>query len=369
MQTLDAVLAFAITMLILSMVVTTLVETLHRILRLRERGLELLLERFYDRVIAARNAGPRDPAVRTAFIQAMTANRAPAGKTPLGLIWAGRRLDELGVQAFMERLGGTPYGASIVNAAVAAGDQALTAALKDVSQKFEAFGREASAYFESRARLVSVIIGILLAIAVNVNAFTLFTTFMRNPDVAQAVIEKREAADKSYLQLQQRTRQVQESPASAPPIGGAASKAVPESGAKGASDDPEKMLQDARKKVDDAVKDLKGVGVPIGREGDVFESIRSSVTNARELLGLLLGGLLVGLGAPFWYRLVQGLMSLRSMLRGRSTGAGPGGDALQPASRAERAVSQPQTPIEAFVAAREAANVHSPLRPPEEPVG
>ena len=41
MRSLDAALAFAITMLVLAMVVTTLVETLHRIFGLREKGLAL----------------------------------------------------------------------------------------------------------------------------------------------------------------------------------------------------------------------------------------------------------------------------------------------------------------------------------------
>jgi hypothetical protein len=41
MQGLDAALAFGITMLVLAMVVTTIVETLHRIFGLREKGLAL----------------------------------------------------------------------------------------------------------------------------------------------------------------------------------------------------------------------------------------------------------------------------------------------------------------------------------------
>ena len=360
MQTLDAILAFAITMLMLAMVVTTLVETLHRFLRLREKGLQLLLERFYDRVIAARNAGPRDAGVRLAFVQAMSANRAPTGDTWLRRIWAGHRLDELGVQGFMERLGSTPFGASIVSAAAVEGDQALTAALKDVSQKFEAFGQEASTYFEARARLVSVIVGIVLAIGVNINAFTLFTTFMHNPDVAQAVIKQGEAVNKAYQDFE-RTREAQQSAGSS--TGGTAAQG-------NTNVDVQKIVEEERKKVEKAVTDLRGVGVPIGRAGDlwsVFGDIEKSLTSGRELLGLLLGGLLIGLGAPFWYRLVDGLVNIRSILGGRGSGAGA--DAVPPASRAERAVAQPQTAIEAFVASREAANVNSPLHPPEEPVG
>lgn len=227
MQSLDAALAFAITMLILSMVVTTIVETIHRIRGLREKGLELLLGRFYDRIIAARGLGAGDAGSRQAFIEMMTVNRAPIGDAPLrprasatpeaddktedtkllSWVWGGRRLGKLGAMAFMERLGGSAYGASIVNQAAAAGDQAVLATLKDLTQKFEAFRRESSEYFESRARLVSVLVALVLAVALNVNAFTLFDTFMRNPEVARAVIDKGSAAQGQYVEL---NRQLQE---------------------------------------------------------------------------------------------------------------------------------------------------------------
>ena len=52
MHWLNAALAFAITMLILSMVVSTLVETLHRFLRLRADGLRIMLGKLFDDVVA-----------------------------------------------------------------------------------------------------------------------------------------------------------------------------------------------------------------------------------------------------------------------------------------------------------------------------
>jgi hypothetical protein len=360
MQSLDAALAFAITMLVLSMVVTTLVETLHRFLRLRENGLELLLGNFYDRVVARRGTAPPDPAMRLAFIQAMTANRAPAGDTFLSRIWAGGRLGELGVQPFMERLGGTSFGATIVNNAAVAGEQAIAQALKDVSQKFEAFGREASVYFEARARLVSVIVGIVLAFAVNVNAFALFDTFMRQPDVAEAVIKRGSEVQKAFERLKESANEVDTS-AKPDPANGAA-------GSRQSADEARKAMDEARQQVDQAVKSLSGVGVPIGWSPAAF---RSATTNPWAItyafFGLLLGGLLVGLGAPFWYNAVRGLTNIRTLIRGRA--AEPAAAQAHAAGGAERLVAQPQTPVEAFVAARAAADLDTPLRPPEEPVG
>ena len=51
MAWLNAALAFAITFLILSMVASVFVETLHRFLGMRERGLKLLVGQYYDRVL------------------------------------------------------------------------------------------------------------------------------------------------------------------------------------------------------------------------------------------------------------------------------------------------------------------------------
>src|SRR5688572_24478670 len=218
MQALNAALAFAITMLVLSMVVTTLVETLHRIFGLREKALAILLGNFYDRILYSRSGSAlRGDGDRRTFIEMMTINRGPVGRAPmtalsrhlgidsvsedrkfLNWIWSGRRLGSLSLTAFMERLGGSDYGVQLVSHAGAAGDKGVEWVLKDIAQKFDAFGAEASQYFESRARLLSVIVGFVLAFAINVNAFVLFETFMKRPDVTEAVIARGESATQNY---------------------------------------------------------------------------------------------------------------------------------------------------------------------------
>ena len=107
------------------------------------------------------------------------------GPEVLNWIWSGRRLGSLSLTAFMERLGGSEYGAQLVTQASTAGEKGIEWVLKDVAQKFDAFGAEASEDFESRARLLSVIVGFVLAFAINVNAIALFETFMKRPDVTR----------------------------------------------------------------------------------------------------------------------------------------------------------------------------------------
>jgi hypothetical protein len=369
MQALDAALAFAITMLILAMVVTTLVETLHRLFGLREKGLAILLGNFYDRVLFSRSGGVlRGTDDRRAFIEMMTINRGPVGKAPmtasnrslnldsiaedrkfLNWIWSGRRLGSLSLTAFMERLGGSEYGAQLVTQASAAGEKGIEWVLKDVTQKFDAFGAEASEYFESRARLLSVIVGFVLAFAINVNAIALFETFMKRPDVTQAVIARGESVTKSYENLQ---KQVDALNASA--------QASPNAEARAS-------VQRAADEAAAAVEGLQSVGVPIGWNTQSVVDFRRSWT--MSLLGLLLGGLLIGLGGPFWYKAVQTLTGARAFSR-RDQGATDAQSTVTTATPAPSAPNQvPSTPIDAFHAALGATLAAGELRPFEEAVG
>ncbi len=77
MTWLNAALAFAITFLILSIVASVFVETIHRFAGLREKRLKLLLGQYHDRVLAQFVKGTdADPAqFKKTFLDAMTFNR------------------------------------------------------------------------------------------------------------------------------------------------------------------------------------------------------------------------------------------------------------------------------------------------------
>jgi len=378
MQALDAALAFAITMLILAMVVTTLVETLHRLFGLREKGLAILLGNFYDRILASRSggllrgAGDARADARRAFIEMMTINRGPVGQAPmtalnrslvvdassedrkfLNWIWSGRRLGSLTLTAFMERLGGSEYGAQLVTQASTAGEKGIEWVLKDVAQKFDAFGAEASEYFESRARLLSVIVGFVLAFAINVNALALFETFMKRPDVTQSVIARGESATKSYETLQQQVNTLK-----------ASAKET-------TSEEARATVQKAADEAAAAVESLQSVGVPIGWNTESVADLRRSPM--MSVLGLFLGGLLIGLGGPFWYKAVQTLTGVRSFTRRDKGSADAGATATTTTAAAAAAAAapnqMPNTPIDAFHAALGATLAAGELRPFEEAVG
>jgi hypothetical protein len=443
MQILETALAFAMTMLVLSLICSSFVEIIHRIFSMREAGLKYVLGQLFDQVLARHlksedvaklakdwklpDVANLDPkalleAVRASFVVRMSSNRAPMGVTPnatptsdtessptppseasspkppsfkdrvAGLwqrvsLWSGRDLTSLTPTEFMERLGSMDVGKTLkeVNDAAnteaqkvgAAAAGAVDAILTDVAQKFEAFGKEASSYFEGRARLLSVTVAIVLAFAINIDAVELFKTFLRDPAVRASVIEQMEAV----------TAQQREAAARA--------QSIPAANTPEEVEKLKKDLRDEIAKTQKTVAQLSELGVPIGwdkakmtlipfprlpicknQEGVTREIARGETCLAverqvRDWLGalklfgsLLLGGILVGLGGPFWYNAVSGLANIRNIAR-EMTGAGttagapvsaaqpPGQPPVQALGGPDRA--QPTTPVGAFNVARAAA--------------
>jgi hypothetical protein len=476
MQLIEAALAFAITMLALSLVVSSFVEIIHRVLSMREAGLKYVLGQMFDQVIRKhlddgeilklvnRSKPPTErltnltaealKTFRDSFAERMSANRAPMGVTPRATpaapaaslpqpetksalwskirrwilddpnfdkiepalvkvesllskawslllniwsrlpgirLWNGRDLAAMTPAEFMERLGSMEYvGPAIAEVNTAANEKAQQAAqkaggaaadpvnvaLKDVAQKFEAFGKEASVYFEGRARLLSVVVAIALAFLAHVDAVDLFRTYLRDPNARAKVIEQAEAVTAQYKAAKDAAEAVKQ-------IVPDANAGPPEVKAQ-----VEKIRQewtDAIGKVDETVKQYADLGVPLGwnperlaraemfawvwtckdpnkPKGEGFESLWKDCAKNQwqkepqlfRVPGVLsvwfylfLGGLLVGLGAPFWYSAVTGLTNLRNTARGTTSA-----DA-QTRAGALVAVGagtvQPVTPVDAFL--------------------
>lgn len=423
MQLIEAALAFAITMLALSLVVSSFVEIIHRIFSMREAGLKYVLGQMFDQVLAKyvapaiARAVAADPAIaaaarsdrirelltgaRTAFVERMSANRAPMGVTPKATptdpaaqvannprgafgLWSGRDLAAMTPAEFMERLGSIDVGQAIADADAAATNaareagataaDAVNVVLKDVAQKFEAFGREASVYFEGRARLLSVAVAIALAFLAHVDAVDLFRTYLRDPNARAKVIEQSEAVTARYKAAKDAADAVKD-------IVKDANAAPPDVKAQ-----VEKIRQDwteAIGKVDATVKQYADLGVPLGWNDERIERARMSQwawtckdPNKQEGEGLgslwkdcgknqwrreiwvqvptspgvwfylFLGGLLVGLGAPFWYNAVTGLTNIRNAARG--TASADAQTRAGVAAAAGAGTTQPATPVDIF---------------------
>jgi hypothetical protein len=441
MQILESALAFAITMLVLSLTCSSFVEIVHRIFSMREAGLQYMLgqmfdqvlEKYFDKYQAAipNYAEAGTDQIRQSFVERMSSNRAPMGVTPNELptdpnpgnpaakaarsraarqpaaaasasylqkaknlairllqachLWNGRELASMTSAEFMERLGSTDFGAAIKQANKDLGAGAadtVDAVLKDIAQKFDALGKEAASYFEGRARLLSVCVAIVLAFAIRIDAIELFNTFLRDPNARNKVIEQTQAVTAQYKAMTDAATALQ-------------TNASPE--AKQQVEDLRKDLTSTINATRGTVKQYADLGLPIGWTKEnatlnpwALTCSAGGVTRVEangescktgeaagyvgwgavlRLVGsLLLGGLLIGLGAPFWYDAVTGLTNIRSTVQqvsggGQKKASAPG----QPAAAAPQADAvsaapattdpdrpQPDTPVGTFTIANAA---------------
>ena len=403
MTWLNAALAFAITMLILSMVTSVFVETIHRLIGLREKGLANMLGHFYDRVIDThvRQAGETLETTRQDFVDSMTINRGLPGVAGgsqvatgsdgthadgslMSRIWSGRRLSRLGLDEFMSRLGSSPFGDALRGNIAAMGEDTAHAALKDVAQKFEAFGHEAGVFFERRARLLSVLVALGVAWFACVNPYDLMRTYLSNEAVTKAVLDMQETVMADYEKVQKARiaeKQDLENKAADKAVAAEAESAkVPDNNdleAKAAAAAQE--LEAAKRSLDEAiaggeraVKTLQEAGVPIGWTPERLAAagfykttllginipLPTRSVNLAVVFWLFAGGLLIGLGGPFWYDAVKSLTSIKSVLGGAK--ATTSADTRAAATE----TAQPETPVEHFMtgaAGRDAANGGPPV--------
>ena len=324
MQALDAALAFAITMLILAMVVTTLVETLHRLFGLREKGLAILLGNFYDRILSSRSGGvlgaPTIEDGRRAFIEMMTINRGPVGTAPmtalnasstvdvssedrkfLNWIWSGRRLGSLSLTAFMERLGGSEYGAHARHA----GEHG-----RGERDRVGAQGRRAEV---RRLRRRSV--GVFRKPRPPALGHRRVRARVRDQRERDCAVRDVHEAARRHA-VGDRTRRERDEELRKPAAASEHAQGIGEDAT--TTRKRARAVQKAADEAAAAVESLQSVGVPIGWNTQSLADFRRS--RAMSLLGLFLGGLLIGLGGPFWYKAVQTLTGVRSLTR-RDKGA------------------------------------------------
>ena len=198
MQWLTAVLAFATTMLIFSIVVSTLVETIHRIARLRSKSLEMMLENLYTHAIKPRLTNSTDLTARD-FAGYIMQNRALTSQESgvlngrvsklLGWLVESNKMTDIPVEVFTQKMADSRL--------IKIADQLSDEVVMDIAQKYEAFSEEISVYFERRARLFSILIAFLVSWIFFVNPYKLATTFLKNPQIAQNVAD--EAANTCLL--------------------------------------------------------------------------------------------------------------------------------------------------------------------------
>jgi hypothetical protein len=405
MNWLTAALAFAITMVLFTSMVSAIVESIQRLFGLRRRGLQWMLRAMYEEVARLRpdlvsQLGRAQPLLDTPvsslgpinsvmerlrvafgsapagtatsqFVERMTRNpRAKEFHGPLPHFLRPRHLQSLTPVEFAQRLARTDIGAAFMQKAETEWEQLLNGVL----ERFDFYGQATSETFRQRAKAMSVIVSFVLAFALNINAVALFYSFANRPQLAEAMLAQQAEIQRRYDESQRRSANLQ------------AGDALADVDAKQMQEDIRNRLNELKTQFGALVK----VGLPIGwsvtrcasNADDEFCSIleelpkwecagecrwfdasfaalsygwtcaRFPFGHRRWFVSTLLAGLLIGLGGPFWYNVCTSLSRTAQLARAAADGVK--GPPPKDASQASSATSEApllSTPARAFAAA------------------
>lgn len=311
MEWLEAGIAFAVTMMVLSTMVSGIVEMGHRVFNIREEGLKRLIEHVYSDVLAPKFDGFETPGA-AAFVDHMTKTRFLSVAADAG--WWRRfiyrcvnaeQLKELDTRDFVKRLGELPGVAEFIDDSRARGQGYVDAFLLDLVEKYEALGANATDYFARRARLVSGIIAIALAFMLNVSAVDLFTTFLQDKGMRDRLIARGDAVSAQMLAAEESLAQLQATLDS------------------GMDADALKAVEEQLLALDRSTSTLRSEHLPIGWSNTPWRSERWQAMSfggavggiAFWLASVLLAGILIGLGGPFWFDVFKKLGALTGIVR------------------------------------------------------
>ena len=304
---LGAALAFSLSMIIFSTIVSALTEAIHRVLHLREAGLQHMLDQLFAQAVG-------DPGKRKVFVEKLTRNLAvgdATGKMQGFAHWfASRHVSTLHWRELLRRVVENDAAGAILS-------DKSGAALAALAVRYERFGVDATAFFQERARAISILLAFVAAFALNVDAVALFSSFLKDRALTERVI----ANAKPILEAYEKSR--------------------------GSGEQAERAAQDAEA-VETSIAELRETlespllaGLPIGAGyypwcaqlkldgrcegvaaarqgydelGDVRRVFRVLGDEARLiflwLLSILLSGFLIGLGGPFWFDAYRTLASI-----------------------------------------------------------
>jgi len=331
MYALQIALSLAVSMLIFSTLATMVVEIIYKVLHLRQFGLKKMLAAFYKTEIKqrCRNILEREGASvedTSEFITRVTS--MTGGSSTLSTI------------EFIRRLADTQIGKGLARRA----DSEVDTLIEDICERYEDYGRRASQLFRGYSQVGNVIVSVIIALCLNINAVTIFRTFQNNRELTQAIAGQAEQAMGAW-QVQAELLKI------------AAQKDASKSTA---MDSDIEDLKGSVRKLREAVDKAKKLGLPIGWSGDKFfnwEDIEK-MGGIVWFLTTIFTGFLIGLGGPFWFDMVKRLSVVSQVTGGlirQPPAKDENGDKTKPSKSA--AALLPEDPITAFKTAVRAQRI------------
>ena len=357
---LQSLLAFAVTMLGMATVVTILLEVVARLTRRRGRVFAHMVGIVFRKEIVPRlkieeqlrrRHGTDTKTVEAELIKLSKAFQDEIRKSPYSpetdpnpisrlsalFRWLGPDVShKMSRDEFVRRLARTETGRDLYLQATGRIEEVVD----KLSLRYDETAAAAREYITNSSMVLSLLIGIGLALVANVDGYRILRFYADNPDVAAAVGAKADeyldAYDEARKKLDATLKELSKTPADGEP--------APENARAEARKEIENVKKDLEKAKDTVMK-IKGEGVPVGfayfphcryigpsdagsvatgwpecadardRKADLDHMAGRYIT---WLLSVLVTGMLIGLGGPFWYDAVRGLMRATQMMRGKT---------------------------------------------------
>ncbi len=374
LNVLQAFLALATTMLALATLVTIIIEFVARLSRRRFRLFTQMLRQVFEKELQplieaqVKEKYGTEPATLqnelekhlTTFLDEIRNSPLEPKKDKSKFSWLGDWLrwfgadksSQLSTEEFVRRLARSETGRAVYQQASAH----LETVVNNINLRYEELMEAMRDYIKNSSTVLSVVIGIILAFSFNVDAVRILNFYLENPNVAEKIANKADEYLKSYEEARERMEKAFAELE--------ASDSADVDSKKAAKMELEKMNK-RFEQISEAASDLEIQGIPIGidyfpycryrtLEGDCFPCLDSEARFKNQsfekrltldylfwILKILITGMLIGLGGPFWYDAVRGLMRTTQLFRGRDQPREP-----IPGKREEE--TKPDKPAETF---------------------
>lgn len=155
-----------------------------------------------------------------------------------------------------------------------------------------------SGWYTRHARKVALLVGLWVSLLGNLDTLTLARALMTDRDLRQTVVVAAEAYAES------------------------AAEATAAAAEEGGAGDAQKTLEDLQKRLDEQRRELRKLGLPVGwGSGDARTELPESIGGwLDKIVGLLLTGIALSLGAPFWFDTLNRFMQFRTALKPAEAG-------------------------------------------------
>lgn len=213
MELLDAAIALVITLAALATSVTVLMEIWIRLFGLKSKTQVELFQRIFDNAVAGKfagNPGRKDFLSRVLLNPLFRDRKSASISEPEPGAWApfwGRKS-----QGIYEWVSDEHVYRQLLNMPGVAADSrsALVAKLKTFSRRYNELCAAASVEFKENRRVWSIAGGILLAFIFNVDAVRIYNEYLKRPELAAAIAARAEQLEKTAAEAQRRLDEVVE---------------------------------------------------------------------------------------------------------------------------------------------------------------